>query len=115
MWIGTYSGGINIYYPNSKKFKHYKKIAENDNSVSHNSILSFTEDDTGIWIATDGGGINHFNVEDQSFKRYLNEPLNANSLSGNYVVSLTVDADLTLWAATWGEGVTKLLKCSSEK
>ena len=43
IWIGTNGGGVNIYNPYKKKFKHYKKT-ENPRSLSYNKIRAIYED-----------------------------------------------------------------------
>lgn len=58
IWVGTNGGGVNIYNPNKKNFKHYSRN-ENPGSLSYNKIRSIFEDEQqNLWIGTEGGGFN---------------------------------------------------------
>ncbi len=69
IWIGVYSGGINLYGKQSAKFTHYSHSSSN--SLSNNFVLCFYEDDqNNLWIGTDGGGLNLFNKKIGLFTSY---------------------------------------------
>ncbi|TGV01849.1 hybrid sensor histidine kinase/response regulator transcription factor [Flavivirga rizhaonensis] len=65
VWIGTNGGGVNIYKPNKKNFKHFRRN-ENKGSLCRNKIRSIFEDSEGnLWIGTDGGeSLNYLSSED---------------------------------------------------
>jgi signal transduction histidine kinase/ligand-binding sensor domain-containing protein/DNA-binding response OmpR family regulator len=59
VWIGTNGGGVNIYKPNKRNFRHYRRN-ESVGSLDRNKIRSIYEDsEENLWIGTEGGkGIN---------------------------------------------------------
>ena len=104
VWLGIYSGGINIY--NSKnKFEHYQHNSSG-NSLSNNFVLCFLEDkEKNMWIGTDGGGLNLFNSKTGEFKSYKHQK-SPESISGNYILALASDSQQKLWICTWGTGIS---------
>ncbi|WP_020530264.1 two-component regulator propeller domain-containing protein [Flexithrix dorotheae] len=59
IWIGTNGGGVNIFDPGQKQFRHIKKGPESG-SLSYNKIRALFEDHSGnLWIGTEGGGISY--------------------------------------------------------
>lgn len=68
IWIGTYSGGVNIKYPTNYSFKTFRHSKNDSNSISSNVVNVFYEDAYGVWIGTDGKGINLFS--NGTFKNY---------------------------------------------
>lgn len=56
LWIGTPTGGLNLFNPQSEKFIYFQNKQENANSISNNIILSLHEDkQSNLWIGTAGG------------------------------------------------------------
>lgn len=68
LWVGTFSGGVNIKYATDYAFKTYKHSENLKSSISSNIINTFFEDDYGLWIGTDGSGISLF--KDEKFKNF---------------------------------------------
>ncbi|WP_298487882.1 hybrid sensor histidine kinase/response regulator transcription factor [uncultured Maribacter sp.] len=55
IWIGTNGGGINIYKPNRRNFRHYRRN-ESKNSICRNKIRTIYEDSNcNLWIGTEDG------------------------------------------------------------
>lgn len=58
VWLGTNGGGVNIFKPNKRNFRHYLRN-ESNGSISYNKIRSIFEDQgRNLWIGTEGGGLN---------------------------------------------------------
>ncbi len=56
IWLGTATGGLNIFDPASEKFIYIKNSAGNFNSLSNNMVLTIFEGmDHRLWIGTAGG------------------------------------------------------------
>jgi ligand-binding sensor domain-containing protein len=100
IWLGTSTGGVNIYDSNLPAFAHYKTNAHS------NAINAFAEDKEGnIWIGTDGGGLDLLNRTNNQITHYIHQPGNKNSLSNNGIVTLLKDLNGNLWIGTYGGGV----------
>lgn len=70
LWIGTTSSGLFRYDLKTKKVNQYVHSSNLSTSISSNTILSITSDNTGIlWVGT-RFGINKFDSERQNFNHY---------------------------------------------
>ncbi len=99
LWFGT-ADGLNRY--DGYTFKHYKHDPGNNNSLSHNNVLSITEDRNGmLWFGTGGEGLNRFDRKSEKFTRYQNRPNDLFSLSNNYIHNLCCDALGMIWIGTY--------------
>ena len=117
LWIGTYYGGLNKLESDeqkkaaeSAKFTCFTTQLKNQNSLSDNSVMAITEDDSGfLWIGTFGGGLNRFNPQDKTFLRFMHNNLDENTIGDNDVISLYKDDSGIIWVGTHlGEGISRL-------
>ena len=100
IWIGTASGGLNVYNPRANSFKLHKRDGSDSGSLSNNRVLSIAESPDGsIWVGT-ANGLNQFLPARNSFRRFENSRYRENSLAGNTVYSLRVDRSGGLWIGT---------------
>ncbi|MEO6327407.1 MAG: two-component regulator propeller domain-containing protein [Ginsengibacter sp.] len=100
MWFGT-RDGLNKY--DGYKFTVYKYDAENENSLSQNTVQDIIEDHDGnLWIATEGGGLNKFDREKEKFIRFKNNSKDPHSIRNDYISKLMEDEYGNLWIATNG-------------
>ena len=90
MWIGTYSGGVDIYNEKEDNFLHFRNELEDTLTLGSNTVSSFLEDSKGtMWIATTGG-LNRFNKTKKNFTRFTHID-RANSISNNRVLCMVED------------------------
>ncbi|MDN5211757.1 two-component regulator propeller domain-containing protein [Fulvivirgaceae bacterium BMA12] len=90
IWIGTNGGGVNLYNPNKKKFRHYRRSKELG-SLSYNKIRSILEDSQkNLWIGTEGGGLNYLDhLDSHNYENgFVHYDVTANRNFENYVFSL---------------------------
>ena len=92
IWVGTDGDGIiKFRFDNNTKnikYKQYKHIPNDLNSISHNDIWKFFEDQEGkFWIGT-VGGLNQYHPDKDEFTRYEHIPYNKKSLSSNRVYTI---------------------------
>ena len=100
LWIGTGSGGLNLFNPRTKSFKVYKQDKANPGSLSGNRVLSITEDSNGyIWVGTTNG-LNQFNPTRNIFRRFENSRYKEFSIAGNTIYALHIDRSGGLWVGT---------------
>jgi ligand-binding sensor domain-containing protein len=102
LWFGTTSDGCYIY--DGKVFRHYAT----DNGLSSNFINYITSDSYGrILLATAGGGIT---VADFTGNKITFSCLNQkNGLAGDRVSSVHTDRNGVVWAACYGQGISKII------
>ena len=70
IWIGTNGGGVNMYNPARKRFRHYFETFE-EGSLPGSKIRSIQEDRFGnLWVGTEGGGLDfHKKKSASSYKK----------------------------------------------
>ncbi|MFC2086502.1 two-component regulator propeller domain-containing protein, partial [Bacteroidota bacterium] len=107
IWIGTYGSGIDKFYNEAPKFKHYKNIPREINCLNNNTVWSLFEDHEEIlWIGTDKG-LNKFDRKNNQFNHFIYDENNPNSISENYVYCIYEDSENNLWVGTWSGGLNK--------
>ncbi|NJN79160.1 MAG: GAF domain-containing protein [Anaerolineales bacterium] len=100
LWIGTVSGGINVYDKENDKVTVYQNNKNNATSLSHNRVLSFAEGQNGeIWVGT-GNGLNRFIPAEKYFTRYLSSENTSDNFAGNIIYSVYVDQIGGVWIGT---------------
>lgn len=113
LWLGSRTSGISLFNPQTGKVKHFRHDPDNPDSIAKNyAAVQFQDAQGRLWLSTDGGGINIFDPQTGKFTSHLNEPNRSDSLSHNQVTRIFQSRDGengTLWVATWGGGVNKLL------
>ncbi|MBP7808944.1 MAG: SpoIIE family protein phosphatase [Bacteroidia bacterium] len=99
IWMGTYSGGVNVLDANTGKFKRYQNNPNDIHSLSSNRVWSVLEDDNGIvWAGTDNG-LNRIDTKTNKVIRYQHEE-GKNSICENNILSLAKDKQGVLWIGT---------------
>ncbi|MDR2362454.1 MAG: response regulator [Prevotellaceae bacterium] len=110
LWIGTKDDGIltiddfqingNI---NTKKIDHY---TTNNSALTNNTIYAFANSRRNlIWIGGDGPGLNYYSYKEKRIK-----PMSSRSDEEIvYVHSICEVNDTTLWVATVGSGILKVI------
>ncbi|MGM0509256.1 MAG: ligand-binding sensor domain-containing protein, partial [Fusobacteriota bacterium] len=97
IWIGS-DEGLSIYLEEENKFKTYKNIPGDKNSLSDNRVYAIEEGKKNVlWIGMWGGGLNRFDIDNEKFDRYTTENSN---LSTNNVWEITRDKDGIIWLGT---------------
>jgi len=116
IWVGT---GIGFYKlinkiddPGGPIFEKYFNDPENPSSLSHNSISSICEDNTGtFWIGT-ANGISKLFPEEQTksspnFFNYKYNPEDSTTISDNSINQIFEDKSGVIWIATNRGGLNK--------
>ncbi|WP_417444496.1 hybrid sensor histidine kinase/response regulator transcription factor [Joostella sp.] len=104
IWIGTDGGGLDLFDPNTGKYKHFNHDENNKNSLSNNYILSLCEDSNKrLWVGTYQDGINLLNPITGTFKHYLS----GTREQGSDVRRIFEDNSGNIWAGTNRGGLYK--------
>ena len=109
LWVGTDDGGINKYDQNLSVFDKYQNNPFDANSLSFNTVMSFSENKNGdIWVGTSGGALNLWKPGENRFVRIEPNPNNSNSLASYSILSLYPSkVDDALWIGTYGAGLDR--------
>jgi signal transduction histidine kinase/CheY-like chemotaxis protein len=103
VWIGTDGGGLNRFDPQRGTFQHYRHIANEPNSLSHNSVESIYRDAAGhLWLAT-LAGLDRLDPVTGQFRHYQQQ----HGLADNMTMCVTADAQGQLWITT-NSGLSRL-------
>ena len=99
IWIGTFAGGLNIYYPSNANFNNIGERIGDRIGLSHLVVNAISEDrNGGLWLGTYGGGINYLDRSTGAYRYY--DIRNDQKQTRNGVKSLAEDADGNLWVGT---------------
>jgi ligand-binding sensor domain-containing protein/signal transduction histidine kinase len=74
LWIGTYTGGVNKFDPETERFTRYRHDPSNPNSLIADSVNSIARDRRGfLWFGTEASGLDKFDATTGTFTHYLND------------------------------------------
>jgi len=100
MWFGT-RGGLNRY--DGYKFKQFKPIVNDSNSLQNPSIERLYKDvDGNLLIGTKSGGFSIYDLSNEEF-HHLDDSLKNEP---NRVISFYEDQKRNLWIGQWTGGIT---------
>ncbi|MCE7061503.1 hybrid sensor histidine kinase/response regulator [Dyadobacter sp. CY343] len=109
IWIGTHGGGLSLYKPETNSFRTFLHNPSDSLSISHNDILSITQNRDGrLWIGTENGGISIFNKSTGNFTTIRHIDEDNTSISDNSVYCIYQDRINNLWIGTYAGGVNFL-------
>ena len=97
VWLGTYSGGINVYDPETEKVIIY----DSEDGLKSNDVRALLETNDGnIWIGTNGDGL-HFYDSKTKMIRHVAETEYID------IRDIELGEDGKLWLATFGNGLAQ--------
>jgi len=77
IWIGTWTGGLNLFHPKTGKFKRF---------LPDDRIFAIFEDKSGsLWIGTVVGGLKRYDYKSGIFTTYKNDPQVPGSIYGDII------------------------------
>lgn len=107
LWIGTRNHGLDVYDPQTNKFKNFQPIEGDNTSLSALGITSISAAHKGkIWVTTFGGGINLLDPVKQTFTRFKHEPGNNTSIPSDRVIVANQLDNGIVWLGTWDQGLS---------
>lgn len=86
LWVGTYSGGVNTYHPNNKRFTYYNPGQDNP----YTGIIGMMVEDknNNLWIASEGAGLIGWDRKKRIYSYHKIAAENKSSYSKNIIKSL---------------------------
>lgn len=105
LWIGTYSGGVANYDPDTGEMQYFLNDPEDPDSLSDNLVYDMLVDSQGtFWVATNNG-LNRFNREKKNFRSFYHNENDPTTLTSNTVRELHEDSQGRLWLGTVSGGL----------
>lgn len=102
IWIGTWEGGVNKYYPKQDIFKSFS----NQSAPGANTIKTLAEDANGtLWIGTFGGGLYNFDPTSEKFTRIPYKDPDHALTKFTFVEDIQIQGD-TVWIASTFDGLS---------
>jgi ligand-binding sensor domain-containing protein/signal transduction histidine kinase/DNA-binding response OmpR family regulator len=100
LWIGTFTGGLDVFDLTTGKVKNYTNRSDDRTSLSNNSIYSLLQDRAGmVWVGTIKG-LNRYDAEQDAFVRVTEDGLGSSVIYG-----MIEDEKGNLWVPTYGNGL----------
>ncbi|MBL0136885.1 MAG: hypothetical protein IPP79_24385 [Chitinophagaceae bacterium] len=102
IWIGTESGGLNLFNKYTKSFTRFTHKAK-ENSISNNNVSGLYYDKSGVlWIGT-MSGLNSLDTRTLKFSNYTIK----DGLPNNAIYGIVEDENEQLWIST-NRGLSKM-------
>jgi signal transduction histidine kinase/ligand-binding sensor domain-containing protein/AraC-like DNA-binding protein len=109
LWVGTKDDGmitIENYYDNEPATRTIKHYTSGNSPLVNNTVYAFAQSRRNlIWIGSDGPGLNYFSYREKKIKPV---PFKCKEHIV-YVHSICEVNDSTLWLATVGDGILKVI------
>ena len=106
LWIGTQYNGAFRFNPRTGKFtEHLLHNPKNQNSLSHNTIAAFVENQQQLWIGTSGGGLNIWNPTSRKITRYTTDNSAPVGVNSEIIRSMLKDENENLWLGSFYDGL----------
>lgn len=107
IWLGTFGGGLNLFDPKHKKFRHFQSDFSVPNRISEDKILTLFQDQRGIiWIGTANQAINLIYPTQKNFTNHLIriKEKNGRELEADIFPIYPKSNDI-FWLGTFGNGL----------
>lgn len=102
LWLGTYSGGVNISDTKAKSFCRYTNSSDVKYYIIDNFTRAICEDNKGnLWIGTYKNGITRINRKTNSYDYFIHKE-KGNSLIDNSIRKIYCDSYGFIWIGTKG-------------
>lgn len=94
IWVGTRSQGVYLFNPEENKIVNLNRKAKDPSSLSHPSVRSIMEDESGYILVGTYKGLNKLNPDSihLGFKKFFSDNQNSTSLSDDQIYNLSKSA-----------------------
>jgi len=106
LWVGTTTGGLNLFNRDKESFTAYRHNPNDKNSLSNNTVNAVLRDSHNVlWIGT-AEGLNRFDHANGKFYTYSHFERNSNGNNSQSIINtLYEDKQGNLWLGTETEGL----------
>ncbi|MCH5598230.1 ligand-binding sensor domain-containing protein [Niabella ginsengisoli] len=114
LWVSTINGGINIISEDRKSVMHLRTnnhkglLSNNINNIYNDPLYSY------MWISYRDKGLARISLNNGFYgiRNYSHQEKNNKSLSSNFTWAVKRTKDSSLWIATLGGGLNKMIETS---
>ena len=107
IWVGTNTGGLDLYDPDTGKFRNFAHNSADPASIIDDSINGIVEGPAGLlWVATQKG-LSRLDRKSGQFEHFRHDSGTRASLSNSWVSALHLGESGYLWISTIGGGVNR--------
>ncbi|MEM7011423.1 MAG: two-component regulator propeller domain-containing protein, partial [Verrucomicrobiota bacterium] len=108
MWLGAAtSGGVSRFSLTQSWFPGFSADLSDPTSLTHSSIHTFSESQSGeLWLGTEGG-VTLFDPETGKSERFRHDSSDHGSLPRNFATQVLEDSKGRLWVGTSGGGLAR--------
>lgn len=105
LWIAIYGKGILCYSTEGNIIAEYNT---HNSKLSHDVILTISENNGNLWLGTDGGGINILHPETGDIEHIVHIPEDTSSFPANSIISFYTDKWDNLWVGSIRNGLLEI-------
>lgn len=101
LWVGTWSGGLNMLDIETGHFKHYQFDVNDPTSISGDYIWVIYEDShNNLWLGSETAGLNRYDPKNDNFVRYPTGTKFRSERGSNWVTAILEDSQGQFWIGT---------------
>lgn len=114
LFVGSWANGFSVQDPRTRTFTRIESIAGDPRTLpTRQARTVFGDADGTLWAGMlEGGGLVHLDPDKGVIARYTHDPAREDSLSNDFVQFVTRASDGSLWVATIGGGLNRMLRGS---
>lgn len=108
LWVGYSTEGLTRFDPSSGEKATFHTDPSDPRSLSDESVISITQDRTGILWITTFLGVSRLDPMQRQFPTYRHQLGHPNSLNSNSIWAIHEDQQGDLWVGTYNEGLNRI-------
>lgn len=109
VWIGTITGAVDRFDPQSERFKHYAIDPYDPGRTRGSPIENFYVERQGtVWVFTSGCGLNYLDKREDNFIRLKGVTSNPYDLQECTILQALEDSEDVFWISVKGAGLAHL-------
>ena len=98
LWIGTYGGGISVFFPEYDRFNRIQEVIYQGDTILLQQISDVKTDHEGnIWVVDENEGLFVYDKDLSLVTLYRNDPQNDRSIPQSYYFGIVFDNNGDAW------------------
>ncbi|PJJ84144.1 hybrid sensor histidine kinase/response regulator [Mucilaginibacter auburnensis] len=106
LWIGSYTGGVDLFVISKNTFINFKK-GTGPAQLSDDRVFALMEDSkNNLWIGTNGGGVNILDASQKKVTVLRSNFNDEKTISNDVIRCFYEDVDGDIWIGTYNAGIS---------